>query len=358
MEEAQKVLESGNLIQGPKVEEFERKFAEYVGARYAIACSNGTTALFMALKAHGVDENKSVITTPFSFMATASMVSACGANLIFCDIDPKTFNLCPNKVREELKKNNHATKPAVILPVHLYGHPAEIDEFSQIAKDFHLTIIEDACQAHGAVYKNSPVGSHNTACWSFYPTKNMTTGAEGGMVTTNNHHVATYLRLLRAHGQAKRYLHSHLGWNFRMSEFQASIGIVQLKKLASFNVARQRNAKLLNEGLKDTVGLVLPTTAPNCEHVFHQYTIRVTDDFPMTRDELANYLNSQGIGTGVHYPIPIHIQPVYLNQFQDVHLEYAQNFAQQVLSLPVHPGVSESDIQYIVKTIQSILVKK
>lgn len=356
-EAALKVLDSGVLIQGPCVEEFERKFAEYVGAANAIACVNGTVALKMALEVHGVGEHRAVITTPFSFMATASQVSACRSDLIFCDIDPKTFNICPKEVRKALKSKSWM-QPAVILPVHLYGHPADLDELQSIAKEFDIAIVEDACQAHGAVYKNDPVGSRNTACWSFYPTKNMTTGAEGGMVTTNNDQVAGQLRLLRAHGQAKRYLHTHLGSNYRMSEFQAAIGIVQLKKLASFNVVRQRNAKLLSEGLKDIPGIVVPYTAPGCEHVFHQYTVRVTKDFPLTRNQLAEHLNNKGIGTGVHYPVPIHIQPVYLKQFQYDHFPFAEAAAEEVLSLPVHPSVSQSDVEYIVETIQSILVKK
>ncbi len=339
------VLSSGALAQGTKVKQFEENFAGYVGTKYAIATSSGTTALHAALLAAGIEKGDEVITTPFSFIATANAILYCGAKPVFADIDPKTFNIDAEKIEEKITKRTKA-----FLVVHLYGQSCSIDAIKEICEDHDLKLIEDACQAHGAEYRGRKVGSFgDCAVFSFYSTKNMTTG-EGGMITTDDARIAEKARLLREHGSKLRY-HDVLGYNYRMTDIAAAIGIEQLKKLDAMNHKRISNAKLLTRGIEKITGLETPYISPHAKHVFHQYTIRVREEYGISRDALVERLNKNGIGTLVYYPLPIHKQKLYKKLGYRDKLPMAEEAAKEVLSLPVHAGVSETEIRHIVASL-------
>ena len=346
---AVEVLRSGNIAEGTRVSLFEQNFKELIGIKHAIAVNSGTSALQIALQAAGVRKDDEVITTSFSFIATANSILYTNAKPIFADISHDTFNIDPDDV---LNKITHRTK--AILPVHLYGHPAEMKALLEIAEDNDLVLIEDACQAHGAQYHGQKVGSFGIGTFSFYPTKNMTTG-EGGMITTNNQDIDICARMIRSHGSKQRYLHEMLGYNFRMTDISAAMGLIQLKKLAEFNKKRIENAEYLSNGLKNIHGIEIPPIRKGCTHVFHQYTIRITEDCPIKRDTLVERLRDHDIGTGIYYPIPIHKQPFYRKLgYDDVLLE-TEIAAKQVISLPIHPAVSQKELSYIIKTIREVI---
>jgi len=294
------VLDSGMLAQGPRVKAFEEAFAEMCGVKYALATTSGTTALHTALLAHGIGPGDEVITSPFTFIASANSILFTGARPVFVDIDPNTFNLNPDLIEDAITPKTRA-----ILPVHLFGLSCDMDAIMDIADKHGLIVIEDACQSHGATYKGKKVGSFGTGTFSFYPTKNMTT-AEGGMITTNDPKIAERCSMIRQHGMRRRYYHDELGFNFRMTDIQAAIGLEQLKKLERFNRAGQSNARYLSEHLR---GVKVPFVPEGYEHVFHQYTIRVPDG---KRDALLDHLQQRGIGTGVYYPVPVHKQTFYV----------------------------------------------
>lgn len=338
---ALEVLESGMLAQGPKVLEFEERFAKYVGARCAVAVSSGTAALYLSLMAHGIGPGDEVITSPFSFIASANAVLFVGAIPVFVDIEPSYFCLDPVLIEKKVSKKTKA-----IIPVDLYGHPCQIKEILKIARQYNLVVVEDACQAHGAEVGDKRVGSFTTTCFSFYPTKNMTTG-EGGMVTTNNRQIAERIKLLREHGSRTRYYHDILGCNFRMTDLAAAIGVEQLKKLEKFNRRRIKNAEYLTKKLDGVSGIITPKVRKGCRHVFHQYTIRLTPDFGRSRDEVVEILKNNGIGYGIYYPLPIHKQKLYLRLGYRDHLPVAEKMAREVLSLPIHPGVTQKDLDRI-----------
>jgi dTDP-4-amino-4,6-dideoxygalactose transaminase len=345
VEEVVKVLRSGFIAQGPKVAEFEENFAEYIGVKHAVASSSGTTALHLALLAAGVGPGDEVITTPFTFAATGNSILYVGAKPVFVDIDHETYNLDPEKIEKEV-----TDKTKAIMPVHLYGQPADMDPIQEKADDHKLIIIEDAAQAHGAIYNGKKTGSlGDMGCFSFYPTKNMTT-SEGGIITTNSDEMAEKARVLRAHGESERYTHVVLGYNFRMTDIAAAIGIVQLKKLEKFNEKRIKNAKYLTEQIDKINGIKPPYVPDNVKHVFHQYTIRVEKS---KRDELMKFLNSSGIGTGIHYPKPIYQQKLYQELGFSASCPEAEKAAAEVLSLPVHPSLDVDDLERIVSELKN-----
>lgn len=338
------VLESGMLAQGARVEAFEDAFAEMCGARHAVATSSGTTALHVALLAHGIGPGHEVITTPFTFIASANSILYVGARPVFVDIEPSSFNLDPDLVERAITPQTRA-----ILPVHLFGLPCDMTSLTEIADRRGLTTIEDACQAHGAEYHGRRVGSFSTACFSLYPTKNITS-AEGGMITTSDDAVAERCRLMRQHGMRRRYYHDEIGYNFRMTDVHAAIGLEQLHKLDRFNAARAANAAFYDRHL---CGVTLPVTPDGYHHVYHQYTIRVPDG---RRDSLADYLHQEGIGTGIYYPVPIHQQTYYTEKLgYRLHLPQAERAAREVLSLPVHPSLSRGDLETIVAAVNTYM---
>lgn len=337
------VLDSGMLVQGAKVEEFEKSFAEYIGTEHAVATSSGTTALHLALLAMGIGPGDEVVTTPFSFIATANAILYCGAKPVFADIDSKTFNINPDRIKEKITSRTKA-----IIPVHLYGHPADMGPIMETAEKQGLKVLEDAAQAHGAEYKGSRVGSigHCTA-FSFYATKNMITG-EGGMITTNSDKFANALRELRNHGQTKTYEHENIGFNLRMTNINAAIGLVQLKKLDKLNEKRSENAQFLTKKLKNYVET--PFVSSDVRHAFHQYTVKTEN-----RDAILQKLNQDGIGARVYYPKPIHKQPFYVKLGYKDFLPVSEEMAKKVLSLPVHPGLSQKDLSLIDNSIKGVI---
>jgi dTDP-4-amino-4,6-dideoxygalactose transaminase len=336
------VLDSGILAQGPRVQAFERAFAEMCGVPYAIATSSGTTALHTALLAHGIGPGDEVITSAFTFIASANAVLYVGARPLFVDIDPTTFNLDAALLEAAITPRTKA-----IMPVHLFGLSCDMDAIRAVAEKHNLIVIEDACQSHGAAYKGQRTGSMKTGVFSLYPTKNITS-AEGGMITTNDFDFAEKCRLIRQHGMKRRYYHDELGFNFRMTDVHAAIGLAQLQKLTRFNAARQANAAFLTERL---VGVVAPVAPPGYEHIYHQYTIRVPDG---RRDALQQFLQTQGIGTAVYYPVPIHQQTFYVNKLgYDLSLPETEKAAAEVLSLPVHPALTQEDLERIVTAVNS-----
>jgi len=342
-EATRKILESGMLVQAKTVKSFEKAFADYIGVEHGVAVTNGTLALDTIMKALRIGPGKEVIIPAFSFVATGNCVLFQRAKPVFADIDKRSFNLDPSDVNEKI-----TAKTKAIIAVHLYGQPAKMEKLKEIAQDHNLFLVEDAAQAHGAEHKGRKVGGlGEVGCFSFYATKNMTTG-EGGMITTNNDELARKARLLRNHGQTEKYHHTILGYNYRMTELSAAIGLVQLKKLDKINEKRIRNAKMLNDGIKKTHGLTPPHVEEHVKHVFYQYVVRVEENYPLKRNELADHLEKMGIGTAVHYPMPIYRQPLYHDLGYDKTIcPITEESCKRVLSLPVYPSVSDEDIQYI-----------
>ena len=343
IEAVTEVLKSGMIAQGPKVDQFQKEFSKFVETKHSIATSSGTTALHTALLAAGVKPGDEVITTPFTFAATSNSILYSDATPVYADIVPETFNLNPEKIEEKI-----TDKTSTIVPVHLYGQPADMDAINEIAEKHDLKVIEDAAQAHGAVYKGRKIGSiGDLGCFSFYPTKNMTT-SEGGMVTTNDDDLAEKSAMIRAHGESKRYEQSLLGYNYRMTDIAASIGLVQLKKIDEFNAKRNENAEYLSQGMKDIPGITTPIVADNVTHVFHQYTIRVSKD----RDKFKEFLTEHGIGTGIHYPIVLYKQPFYERMGITGNCPEAEKAASEVISLPVHPSLTREELDTIIETVK------
>lgn len=338
------VLDSGIIAQGPRVKAFEEAFAAMCGVKYAIATTSGTTALHVALLAHGIEEGDEVITSPFTFIASANSVLYVGARPVFVDIDPATFNIDPKLIEAAITPHTKA-----ILPIHLYGLSCDMEAIMAIARKHRLVVIEDACQSHGAEYKGNKVGSFGTGTFSLYPTKNITSG-EGGMITTGNEAIAEKSRVIRQHGMRRRYYHDELGFNFRMTDIHAAIGLAQLQKLDRFNQARQSNAHYLSSHLK---GVTVPAVPAECTHVYHQYTIRVPDG---KREALRTHLQENGVGSEVYYPVPVHQQSFYVSDLgYHVSLPESERAAMEVLSLPIHPGLTQADLETIVAAVNEFM---
>jgi len=343
IEALHEVIESGYLVQGPRVQELEKHFANLCGAEHAVATSSGTTALHLALLANQIGSSDEVITSPFSFIASANCMLYVGARPVFVDIEPDYFTIDPKKIEERITDKTRA-----ILPIHIFGQACDMDAIVDIAKRHNLAIIEDACQAHGATYKNQPIGSYGTACFSLYATKNITT-IEGGMIVTNDAQVAERTRMLRNHGCCKTYEHVFLGYNMRMTDLAAAIGLVQIKKLQEWNSNRQSNAEYLTARLSKIDGVITPKIRAHAGHVFHQYTIQIPD-----RDAALQKLRDQGIGACIHYPTPIHHQPLYRDLGYTDSLPIAEEACRKVLSLPIHPSITKADLDYIADTIANL----
>ncbi len=346
----EQVLKSGNLRAGQVTEDFEASFAAGVGARHAVAVSSGTAALYLACRAI-LGPGDEVIVPDFTFVATAAMVAAAGAKPVFADVNPVTFTLGPAEVERHMTPRTRA-----LVPVHLYGQPADISGLARLARRHKLRIIWDAAQAHGAQFRGHDIGSFPDAvCYSFYPTKNMTTG-EGGMITTSNASLAAELRLLRSHGEVSRYKHVRIGFNFRTTDIASAIGRVQLARLPKAIRARRRNAQILVRGLSGLPGLQTPRLVPGTRHAFSLFTVCVdARQAGMSRDELATALQLRGIQSAVHYPLPLHRQPVFRGHGLNRDFPVSTRLAKTVLSLPVHPGVTSEDLREIVRSVREIL---
>ena len=336
------VLSSGQLAHGARVKEFEARFAEFAGAAHGVAMTSGTSSLHLALLAHGIGPGDEVITPAFSFVASADCALFVGARPVFADIEAGTFTLDPADIEPRITPRTRA-----ILPVHLFGQTCDQEAIAAIARAHNLVVIQDACQAHGASFNGRRVGEFGTACFSFYATKNMTTG-EGGMIITNDASVAERARMLREHGSRRRYVHEMLGYNLCMTEIQAAIGLAQLPKLAGWNAQRLANAAYLTRRLQGVPGVVPPSVRPGAQHVFHQYTIRVQH-----RDQVLPLVIEQGVGAGVYYPSPIHRQPSYQQLGYNEHLTESETASREVMSLPVHPSLSPADLDRVAEAVAS-----
>ncbi|MFW6320316.1 MAG: DegT/DnrJ/EryC1/StrS family aminotransferase [Halohasta sp.] len=336
------VLESGRLADGPVVRSFESAFAEFCGADHAVATANGTTALETAIRALGLEAGDTVLTSPFSFIASANAIRLAGPDVVFADIDPETYTLDPEAVAAVLDECD----VDAILAVHLYGLPAPMGRLRELADDHDCLLIEDAAQAHGAAIEGTRAGVlGDAACFSFYPTKNMTTG-EGGMVTTDREAVAERAARFVNHGRTDTYEHATVGHNYRLTSIGAAIGLAQLEKLPDYTAARRSTAARLTDALDGVAGVTPPTEPPGFRHVYHQYTVRTAD-----REALRSYLDAANVDTAVYYPTPIHRQPPY--ESYDVTAPEAERAAAEVLSLPVHPGLSSADVDRLVTVLRA-----
>jgi dTDP-4-amino-4,6-dideoxygalactose transaminase len=336
------VLEQTQFILGPNVSKLEDEIAAYHGLPHAIGVANGTDALLLALRACGIGAGDEVITTPFTFIATAEVVALLNAVPVFVDISPATFNIDCNQIADKITKKTKA-----IIPVHLFGHPVDMGPVMKIAEKYNLRVIEDCAQAFGARYNGQKVGTFGDAgCFSFFPSKNLAGYGDGGMVITKNEEIAKQIKILRNHGSAVRYYHQAVGYNSRLDEIQAAIIRVKLKRIDQFNEARRQNAAAYLAAIK-IKDIVLPVEASGCEHVYHQFTIRAKN-----RDALAKALQAQGIASAVYYPVPLHQQEVFVKMYNiSVRLPQSEACAQEVLSLPMFPELTKEDIGLIADVI-------
>jgi len=363
-----RVLDSSVFIGGKEVEEFEQEIARFCGAKYAMGVNSGTDALYLSLKALGIKEGDEVITTPFTFIATAEVIASCGAKPVFVDIDPKTFNIDPDKLFKklnELKGLDKLSKLKAIIPVHLFGQMADMDEIFKIAKRYKLYVIEDAAQAIGAtmklkikneklkIMKAGTIG--DLGCFSFFPSKNLGAYGDGGMIVTNNKKLAEKIRLLKNHGSSpkEKYKNLVLGINSRLDAIQAAILRVKVKYLSKWSKKRGEIAKYYSKKLKGVGDIITPEILPDRTHIFHQYTIRTK-----LRDKLQKYLNDQGVPTMIYYPLPLHLQPAfkYLG-YKKGDFPEAEKAAKEVLSLPIYPELSKKQQDFVIQKIREFFEK-
>jgi dTDP-4-amino-4,6-dideoxygalactose transaminase len=331
-------LSSGALAQGARVHELEERFAAFIGVPHAVATSSGTTALHLALLANQVGPGDEVITVPFTFIASANSIVYTGARPVFVDVSARDFCIDVDQVEAAITPRTRA-----IMPVSLYGQPADLPAITLIAERHGLAVIEDAAQAHGAAIDGRRSGTWGAGAFSFYPTKNMTTG-EGGMVTTADSQLAERVHLLREHGMKVRYHHDVLGYNFRMTDIHASIGLAQLPKLPAYNARRGEIAARYERELR---GVITPSTRPGVTHVFHQYTIRVH-----RRDEFVDRLRERGVGSGIYYPIPVHRQaPFVAMGYGEQQFPVTDLLTEQVVSIPVHPSLTDDEVTAVIAAV-------
>lgn len=333
----QRVLTKGSFVLGAEVEKFEEEFSKYAGAKYGIGVNSGSDALFLGLKALGIGEGDEVITVSHTFISTADAIIRNGAKPVFVDIDPDTYCIDVSRIEERITSRTKA-----ILPVHLYGHPADIEPVTELARNYHLFVVEDACQAHGAEYRGRRVGGiGDLGCFSFYPIKNLGAYGDGGMIVTDDQELAGKLRMLRNYGQPQKYHHDFVGVNSRLDEIQASILSVKLTYLDKWNDKRRRVAKLYDELLGDS-HVIKPVEKEYARHVYHLYVIRCKE-----RDRLQQNLSANGIQTLIHYPIPVHRQKAYQGLAADTDMPVTERICQEILSLPMHPFLGEDEVQAV-----------
>ncbi len=335
----QATLDETDFVMGPRIEAFEREFAEYCGVAHGIAASSGTTALHLALTGCGIAPGDEVITVSHTFIATAEAIVHCGATPVFVDVDPDACTIDPALIEEAITARTRA-----IIPVHLYGRCADMDPILRIAKKHNLNVIEDAAQAHGAHYKGRRAGSMGDfGCFSFYPGKNLGAYGDAGMVTTSDAKAAGYLSQMANHGRQTKYTHEYIGYNYRMDGIQAAILSVKLKHLEAWTEARRQVARHYDEALKD---LPIQLPAPDSGHVYHLYVIQCDK-----RDQLAEALKREGISTGVHYPVPLHKQPCF-SSYPRIELPVTEALADRILSLPMYAELTEADQERVVEAVR------
>lgn len=347
MKKINDVLMSGKYILGPHVNELENEIARRLGVSDAIAVANGTDALVLTLQAYDIGEGDEVITTPFSFFATAEAITRVGATPVFVDVDA-TFNIDPGQISERITS---ATK--AILPVHLFGQPAAMDEINSIAKDHHLIVIEDACQAFGAKYKENEVGSlGDAACFSFFPTKNFSTMGDGGMIAASDKKIAKRIRSLRAHGSTQKYYHREIGYNSRLDELHAAILLVCLEYVDSWNEKRRALAIRYLKELQDVPFLQLPSTLAHTKHVYHLFCVQ-----SQFRKEITEFLQQYGIQTGIYYPCCIHLQEAYkIIGYKKGDFPFAELLSEKLFALPLFPTMSFAEQDQVISALKSFEV--
>ena len=353
------VLSSANYILGKNVTEFEKEFAEYVGVKHAISVGNGTDALVLALKAMGIGEGDEVITTPFTFFATAESISAVGAIPVFVDVRKDTFNIDTSKIEDKITQNTKA-----IMPVHIFGQAADMDEINEIAKKYNLLVIEDACQSIGGKYKGRNIGSlGEMACFSFFPTKNLGCAGDGGMIVTDNDDLAVIARALRTHGSGEKvqtsegsndtiynplkYYNYLIGYNTRLDAIQAAILRVKIREIDKWNSRRREIVEQYNEAFKDW-DLVIPVCDENNQHVYHMYILQSED-----REGMLSKLKDKGVATGVYYPVPLHLQKVYKDLgYKEGDMPVSEYLSHRTFAIPVYPELNEEQIKYIIECVK------
>jgi dTDP-4-amino-4,6-dideoxygalactose transaminase len=351
-------MENAAFIGGPQVSGFETEFAAFCDSKHCVGVNSGTDALRFGLLAAGVGPSDEVITVPNTFIATTEAISQVGATPVFVDIDPKTYNIDPNKLEDYLSKrlkgnaSSLQPRPKAVIPVHLYGQPADMDPILEIARKKNLIVIEDACQAHGALYKGQKAGSMGlVGCFSFYPGKNLGAYGEGGAVVTQDEDVANKIRMIRDHGQAKKYFHDMEGYNGRLDAIQAGVLRIKLKRLETWNEARRQNARYYDGLLSQIPGVTIPGKANGVVPVYHLYVILADD-----RDGLQKHLNEKGVGTGLHYPVPLHLQKAYANKgYKEGDFPVTESVAKRLLSLPMFPELTKEQIEYVTQTIKEFM---
>lgn len=339
----QEVIDNSAFIMGENVQEFENEFAKFCGVKYGVGTSSGTTALHLALVACGIKQGDEVITVPYTFIATTEAISHTGAKVVFVDIEDRSYNMDSGKIEQAVTEKTKA-----IIPVHLFGHPADMDKIMEIAKKHNLIVIEDACQAHGAEYKGKKVGSlGDIACFSFYPGKNLGAYGDAGMAVTDNKALAEKMRLLRNHGYQKKYYHKIEGYNYRLDAIQAAILRVKLRHLEEWTEKRRKNAKLYDELLKGS-GVKTPLEMEYARHVYHLYVIGIEK-----REELYLRLKKNEISTAIHYPLPLHLQQAYSYLgYKKGDFPVSEACTERLLSLPMFPELTEDEIKRIVEIIE------
>ncbi|MEA2015261.1 MAG: DegT/DnrJ/EryC1/StrS family aminotransferase [Actinomycetota bacterium] len=346
-----RVLESGRFILGPEVEAFEKEIAEYLGVKHAIGVASGTDALLISLMAIGIKPGDEVITTPFTFFATAGSIARLYAKPVFVDIDPRIYNIDPNKL-EDLLKKSYNSKIKAIMPVHLYGQCVDMDPILELAEKYNLRVIEDAAQSLGSTYKGKQSGSlGDLGCFSFFPTKNLGAYGDGGMVVTNNGELAEKIRLLRVHGSKPKYYHSVVGLNSRLDEIQAAILNVKFNYLSKWIEQKREKANLYNKLFKESLSdkVITPFEARGNYHTYHQYTVRIKD---RKRDDVRNYLKEQSIGTSVYYPLPLHLQKCFADLgYKKGDFPESEKASKEVLSLPMYPEIEEGRQREVVERL-------
>ncbi|SHE96344.1 dTDP-4-amino-4,6-dideoxygalactose transaminase [Seinonella peptonophila] len=342
---AMRVLESGAYIMGSEVKALEEEVAAFCGVKHAIGVGNGTDALLLALKAQGIGAGDEVITTPFTFFATAEVIAELGATPVFVDIDPKTYNIDVKKIEAKI-----TAKTKAIIPVHIFGQPADMDQIMEIAEKHHLFVLEDAAQAMGSTYQDKRIGNlGHAATFSFFPTKNLGGYGDGGMIVTNDDQLADTIRILRVHGSyPKKYYHNMLGYNSRLDALQAAMLRVKLPYLDQWNDARRQRAERYNQLLADTP-LVTPFAAEQRKHIYHLYIVQAEE-----RDELMAYLKEQGVSTGIYYPLPLHLQEVFKHlEYAEGSMPHAERAALRTFAIPLYPELSFDVMEQVANAIKT-----